>query len=145
MARPARAFELLRAHGDGGDSWAVLREVRRKTRRIRAFAFARRPGILAPSLALALRAAAARPGLDPGAFAFAILQTQSRSDIWDSVTYAFGCRRAGSRFRGDDDKKGGSCFSCRVFTNVRLGMARSFPHEVATPETTCPLLKPANG
>src|SRR5690348_4872048 len=105
MARPARAFELLRAHGDGGDSWAVLREVRRKTRCIRAFAFARRPGILAPSLALALRAAAARPGLDPGAFAFAILQTQSRSDIWDSVTYAFGCRRAGSRFRGDDDKK----------------------------------------
>ena len=43
------------------------------------------PELLAPSLALALRAAAACPGLDPGAFAFAIpgsspgqaLQTQS--------------------------------------------------------------------
>jgi hypothetical protein len=34
-------------------------------------------------MALALRVAGACPGLDPGAFAFAILQTQSRSDIRD--------------------------------------------------------------
>ena len=37
------------------------------------------PELLAPSMALALRVAAACPGLDPGAFAFAVLQTQSGS------------------------------------------------------------------
>jgi len=43
---------------------------------------------LAPPMALALRAAAAWPGLDPGAFAFAILQTQS-----DRRCAAFGMTR----------------------------------------------------
>jgi len=39
--------------------------------------------LLAPSMALARRAAGACPGLDPGAFAFAfaILQTQSGSTL----------------------------------------------------------------
>jgi hypothetical protein len=53
------------------------------------------PELLALSSALALGAAAACPGLDPGAFALAIpgsspaqaLQTQSRSDIRDPVPW----------------------------------------------------------
>ncbi|HJR13988.1 MAG TPA: hypothetical protein VJ833_08850 [Rhodanobacteraceae bacterium] len=48
--------------------------------------FAVIPELPAPSMALALRAAAACPGLDPGAFAFAILQTQSRSDIGPNIS-----------------------------------------------------------
>jgi len=58
--------------------------------------FARHPGILAPSLALALRAAVA--------FAFAILQTQSRSDIRDPVTSMHYDKSLGSGFRRNDER-----------------------------------------
>jgi hypothetical protein len=62
------------------------------------------PELLAPSMALALRAAGACPGLDPGAFAFAILQTQSRSDI---RTAEAGCRSEHRRSRWPEGQAAG--------------------------------------